>query len=106
MENSKVYIVHLHYWMDMCGESDWTNDLIDSVWSREEDAKLRIDDLANEFVRKQWYDQGCNPKYFTCKANWANDRLSVTMSIDPREEETYYIGSYELNAVLPDFEGP
>ena len=106
MESSKVYIVHQHYWMDMCGEPDWSDDVIDSVWSREEDAKHRIDDLANECVRKQWYDQGCDPEDFVCKANWANDRSSVTMSIDPREEETYDIDVYELNPVLPDFEGP
>mgnify|MGYP006958235457 CR=1 FL=1 len=90
----------------MCGESDWTNDLIDSVWSNEEDAKFRIDDLANEFVRKQWYDQGCDPEDFICKADWAKDGLSVTMSIDPYEEETYYMSTYELDTVLPDFEGP
>lgn len=106
MEKQKVYVVRRHYWMYNFGESDWVDDVLDSIWSRKEDAKQRIDDLANEYVRKQWYKQGCDPEDFFCKAEWAEDGLSVKMSVDSYEEDSYYVDEFELDPSLPDFEGP
>ena len=106
MEKQKVYVVRRHYWTNNFGETDWSDTVLDSIWSRQEDAKRRIDDLANEYVRKQWYEEGCDLERFECKAGWAEDGLSVKMSIDPYEEDSYYIEKFELDPSLPDFEGP
>ena len=106
MEKQKVYVVIRYYWMDNCGDPDLDDIILDSVWSRQEDAKRRIDDLANEYVRNQWYEQGCVLEHFKCKAEWAEDGLSVIMSIDPYEEYLYYVDEFELDPSLPDFEGP
>lgn len=106
MEKQKVYVVQRHYWADNFGEPDWSESILDSIWSRQEDAKRRIDDLANEYVRNQWYEQGCDLEYFECKAGWAKDGLSVKMSVDHYEEVSYYIEEFELDPLLPDFEGP
>lgn len=106
MEKQKVYVVKDHYWMDGCGESDYYEESLDSIWRRLEDAKKRIDDLANEYIRRAWYNQECDPEYFTCKEEWAENKLSVKMTVDPYEEQTYWIDVYELDPELPDFEGP
>lgn len=106
MEKQKVYVVRRHYWMDGLGEPDCSDTVLDSIWSRQEDAKRRIDDLANEYVRNQWYEQGCDLEYFECKAGWAEDGLSVKMSVDPYEEDSYYVDEFELDPSLPDFKGP
>lgn len=101
MEKQKVYVV-LRYYRGM----DWDDTTLDSIWSRQEDAKRRIDDLVNECVRNQWYEQGCNFEYFKCKAEWAEDGLLVKMYVNPYERESYYIKECELDPSLPDFEGP
>ena len=102
MEKQKVYVVLRHWY---CG-SDCDDTILDSIWSRQEDAKRRIDDLANEYARNQWYEQGCNFEYFKCKAEWAEDGLSVKMSVNPYDGESCYIKECELDPSLPDFEGP
>ena len=106
MEKQKVYVVQRHYWTDDCDGSDWSDSVLDSIWSWQEDAKRRIDDLANEYVRNQWYEQGCDLEYFECKAEWAEDGLSAKMSVDHYEEVSYYIEEFELDPLLQDFEGP
>ena len=106
MEKQKVYVVRRHYWTYNFGDSDWSDEVLDSIWSRQEDAKRRIDDLANEYVRNQWYEQGCDLECFECKAGWAEDGLSVKMSTDPYEEDSYYVDEFELDPLLPEFEGP
>ena len=101
MEKQKVYVV-LRYYRGM----DWDDTILDSIWSRQEDAKRRIDDLANECVRNQWYEQGCNLEYFKCKAEWAEDGLSVKMPVNSYEDESHCIKEFKLDPSLPDFEGP
>ena len=67
---------------------------------------MNLDDLANEYVRNQWYEQGCDLECFECEARWAEDGLSVKMSIDPYVEESYYVAGLELDPIITDFEGP
>jgi hypothetical protein len=109
MEKRKVYVVRRHYWRYNFGDSDWSDEVLDSIWSRQEDAKHRIDDLANEYVRQQWYEQVCDLEDiedFECKTEWAEDGLSVKMSTDSYEADTFYVDEFELDPLLPDFEGP
>ena len=105
MEKKKVYVVRRHYWTYNFGESDWSDEVLDSIWSRQEDAKRRIDDLANEYVRAQWYEQGCDLEDFVCNARWVEDGLSVKMFVDSYEEDSYCVEEFELDPMLPDFEG-
>ncbi len=106
MEKQKVYVVRRHYWAYNFGDPDWNDEVLDSIWSQKEDAKRRIDYLANEYVRNQWYKQGCDLEGFECKASWAEDGMSVKMSVDSCEEDTYYVDEFELDPLLPEFEGP
>lgn len=106
MAMQKVYVVRRFYWADRFDESDWSYEVLDSIWSRLEDAKRRIDDLANEYVRRQWYDQDCILEGFECNATWAKNKLSVKMATNPYEEEEYYIEEFCVDPELPDFEGP
>lgn len=106
MEKRKVYVVKRHYWTYNFGDSDWSDEVLDSIWTHQDDAKRRIDDLANEYVRKQWYSQGCDLEGFECKAEWAEDKLYVKMSTDSYEEDSYYVEEFEVDPSLEDFEGP
>lgn len=106
MGKQKVYVVRRYYWVYNFGDSEWSDEVLDSIWSRKEDAKHRIDDLANEYVRNQWYEQGCDLEGFECKSGWAEDGLSVKMSVDSYEENLYYVDEFELDPLLPEFEGP
>lgn len=106
MEKQKVYVVQRHYWTYNFGETVWSDTVLDSIWSRKEDAMRRVDDLANEYVRSQWYNQECDIEGFECYAQWAEDRMSVKMSVDSYEEDSYYIEELEVNPLLPEFEGP
>ena len=106
MGKQKVYVVRIYCWADNFGDPDWSETFLDSIWSRQEDAKRRIDDLANEYTRNQCYEQGCDLEHFECKAEWAKDGLSVKMATDPYEEDSYYVDEFELDPLLPEFEGP
>ena len=44
---SEQYIYEVHY----CDG----NDFVDSVWSNEKDAMLRLRDIVNELIAKEWY---------------------------------------------------
>ena len=106
MEKQKVYIVFCHYWADSCGETIYDYTDIDSIWSNMEVAKKRVDDLANEYVRSNWYDQDCDLESFECKTEWNSDKMSVTLSNDPYAETTYYIEVHNVDPCIDDFEGP
>ena len=106
MESNKVYIVVCFDWMDGLGLDDYVDKYIDSIWSRKEDAKIRIDDLANEFIRHQWYDCGADLDDFECHEEWKDDKTLVVMSTDPYSKTTYYMKEFDVNPLLPDFEGP
>lgn len=101
-----VYVVHDYYWYDQFGDSDYERDNIDSIWDREEDAKRRIDDLANEYIRRRWYDDGyLDPEDFNIIQVWNEDKTDVECYMDDYESESYYIEKIEINSVK-EFTGP
>jgi len=100
MDNGIVYVVIEDSWSKGLGDcpDDWYK-LIDSIWDRKEDAKRRIDDLANEYIRRAWYLSSMDPDDFYVKQIWNDDRTVVKNSQDEDEIIWYYIDEVKLNTV-------
>lgn len=102
MEKRKVYIVYANHWED--GDTA-CEDFTDSVWSHLDDAKRRIKELANEYVRQEWYGFWAIPdEDYTIL--WENDNETVRIGQIGLDEECYYIMTQIVDPVLKDFEGP
>lgn len=108
MEKRKVYLVTEHHWYDGLGEPDTCDEWNDSVWSDKCDAQRRIDDLANEWIRNNWYAYGAI-RYgsdWEFKVKWNAEKTCVTCSDEPYSATTYSIEELIVNPDLEDFKGP
>ena len=107
MEDRKVYVVMENHWQYNFGESDYSDEWIDSIWSKKEDALRRIDDLANEFIRKTWYESGADLDDFYCDINRNHDNTIVQCTDDymKYQKTTYFINEIVIDPVLADFTG-
>lgn len=95
--DKKVYIVFIHSAYDTF-EGSWNGDTsIDSVWTDEDGAKIRLDILSNEFIEKMWYEEEAIPGK-DYKEEWSRDKRSIKYEPDPYSETTIYIEEYIIRS--------